>query len=70
MYAKVTKAFPGRPDNEAKTRTIAEGEVIEGELAEVALKERWAKPHDPDAEAAPAGKKGKKDKSEGEGEGE
>lgn len=42
MKANVTKAFPGRPDQEALTRTIAEGEVIFGELAVVAVREGWA----------------------------
>jgi hypothetical protein len=42
MRAKVTKAFPGRPDHEAKTREIAVGEEIEGELAAVAVREQWA----------------------------
>lgn len=42
MKAKVTTAFPGRPDNEIRTRTIAEGEIIEGDLAEVAVREKWA----------------------------
>lgn len=43
MKAKVTKAFPGRPDHEAATRTIHQNEVIEGELAEVAVAQKWAK---------------------------
>lgn len=40
--AKVTVAFPGRPDEEAAVRQIAVGEVISGSLAEVALREGWA----------------------------
>ena len=43
MRAKVTKSFPGVPDGEISTRTIEEGEVIEGSLAEVAVAEKWAK---------------------------
>jgi len=42
MRAKVTTAFPGRPDREVKTRTIEVGEIIDGELAEVAVREKWA----------------------------
>lgn len=43
MKATVTREFPGRPDREIKTRTIAVGEEIDGELAEVAVAEGWAK---------------------------
>ena len=51
LQATVVKAFPGRPDNETQVRTIEVGEVIEGELAAVAIKERWATKGiaDPDA---------------------
>ncbi len=42
MKAKVTTAFPGRPDTEVMTRTIAVDEVIGGDLAAVAVKEGWA----------------------------
>ncbi len=42
MKAKVTTAFPGRPDSEVMTRTIAVDEVIDGDLAAVAVKEGWA----------------------------
>lgn len=42
MKAKVVKAFPGRPDREALTRTIEVGEEIGGELAAVAVREGWA----------------------------
>ncbi|MCV0371080.1 hypothetical protein [Filomicrobium sp.] len=44
MRAKVTLAFPGRPDDEIMTRTIGEGEIVEGDLAVVAVREGWAKP--------------------------
>lgn len=40
--AKVTKAFPGRPDDETKVREIEPGEFISGELASVAVREGWA----------------------------
>lgn len=42
MKAMVKTAFPGRPDNEAVSRTIAVGEEIGGDLAAVAVKEGWA----------------------------
>ncbi|MDI6834514.1 MAG: hypothetical protein QMD99_02220 [Rhizobiaceae bacterium] len=45
MKAKVVKAFPGRPDKETMTRTIAVDEIIDGELADVAIREKWAKPY-------------------------
>jgi hypothetical protein len=40
--AKVTKQFPGVPDEETKVRDIKVGEVITGKLAQVALQEGWA----------------------------
>jgi hypothetical protein len=43
MFAKVTKAFQGRPDNEPLSRTIPEGEVISGDLARVAVEQKVAK---------------------------
>lgn len=42
MKAKVTKAFPGRPDKEAQTRRIEVGETITGDLASVAVGQGWA----------------------------
>lgn len=42
MKAKVTKAFPGRPDDEVMTRTIQENEIIDGDLADVAVANKWA----------------------------
>jgi len=42
MKAKVIKEFPGRPDHEALTRTIEVGETVEGDLAAVAVREKWA----------------------------
>jgi hypothetical protein len=41
MRVKVTTAFPGRPDHEPLSRQIAVGEVVDGELAAVALQEKW-----------------------------
>ena len=54
MKATVTKAFPGRPDNEVMTREIKVGEIIDGDLAAVAIKEKWAKSHRDDEEIAAA----------------
>jgi hypothetical protein len=42
MKAKVTKEFAGRPDGEALSRTVKVGEVIVGDLAAVAVREKWA----------------------------
>ena len=42
MKAVVVKSFPGRPDNEAASRTIAVREIITGELADVAVENGWA----------------------------
>lgn len=42
IKAKVTAPFPGRPDEEAKVRQIESGEVISGDLANVAIREGWA----------------------------
>lgn len=61
MRAKVTKSFKGRRDHEAATSTIAVGDEIEGDLARVAVREKWAEevrdkaPASPRA-VAPAGK--------------
>jgi hypothetical protein len=48
LKAIVTQEFTGRPDHESLPRTIAVGEEITGELAQVATANNWAK------EAAPA----------------
>lgn len=42
MRAKVTQAFSGAPDGDPRTRLIREDEIIEGELAAVAVREGWA----------------------------
>jgi hypothetical protein len=44
MQAKVTQEFAGRPDGEALSRTIKVDEVISGDLAAVAIREKWAVP--------------------------
>lgn len=41
--AKVTKAFPGKPDGATAVRTIEVGEEIHGDLARVAVENGWAK---------------------------
>ncbi|MCV3209609.1 hypothetical protein OHD62_17345 [Mesorhizobium sp. YC-39] len=43
MRAKVTKAFRGAPDGAIHPRQIEVGEIIEGDLARVAIDENWAK---------------------------
>ena len=42
MFAKVTTEFPGKPDNEVVSRPILVGEVISGDLAKVAVDNKWA----------------------------
>ena len=42
IKAKVAREFSGKPDDEIKARTIAKGEVIKGELARVAIDNKWA----------------------------
>lgn len=49
MKAIVTKPFRGAPDGEPHVRDFAVGDVVEGDLARVALMESWAVP-----EGAPA----------------
>lgn len=43
MHAKVTVEFPGRPDDEVVSRLIQVGEVIRGDLARVAVVNKWAR---------------------------
>jgi hypothetical protein len=42
MEAKVTKEFPGLPDGQTQVRAIKKGETISGDLARVAVREKWA----------------------------
>lgn len=42
MKAKVTTAFPGRRDNSGESETFAVGATIEGDLARVAIDNKWA----------------------------
>ncbi len=44
MKAKVTKAFPGRPDDGAHTKNFVVGDIVEGDLARVAVANKWAEP--------------------------
>lgn len=53
MFAKVTTEFPGKPDNEILSRTIAVGETISGELAVIAVREKWAAEVPPSGSTAP-----------------
>lgn len=43
LKAVVTQEFPGRPDHDSLPRTIKVGEEITGELAQVAIDNKWAK---------------------------
>lgn len=40
--ATVTKPFAGLPDGDTKVRDFAVGDEVEGDLAEVAIREGWA----------------------------
>lgn len=42
MRAKVTASFRGRRDNAPQVETFNEGDIIDGNLAEVAVREEWA----------------------------
>lgn len=43
MKAIVTKAFDGVPDGLVHPKAFAKGDVVDGKLAEVAVREKWAK---------------------------
>lgn len=43
MHAKVTVEFPGKPDDEIVSRQISVGEILTGDLAKVAIDNKWAK---------------------------
>lgn len=53
MKAIVTLEFPGKPDDEVVSRPIAIGEVITGDLAAVAVAEKWAEPVEDQKPAEP-----------------
>lgn len=42
--AKVTTAFPGVKDEEVYPTNFKVGDVVEGELAKVAVENKWAEP--------------------------
>lgn len=44
MKAKVLKAFSGAADGQRYPKMWQAGEIVEGDLAEVAVKEKWAEP--------------------------
>lgn len=44
MTAKVVETFFGVPDGEVYPREFAEGDIVQGDLAVVAVREGWAKP--------------------------
>lgn len=61
MRAKVIKAFPGVVDGAIHPCQIEVGEIIEGDLARVAIDEKWAKEvSGGDDETLPKAKRGKK----------
>lgn len=55
MKCIVEKEFNGVPTGDTRSRAIVPGEVLTGEIAEVAVREKWAKEvpddYDPEAEA-------------------
>lgn len=44
MKAKVTKPFNGAKDGEVYPTAFKAGDVVEGELAKVAVEQKWADP--------------------------
>ena len=44
MQARVVQPFFGAPDGEVYAREFAEGDIVQGDLAAVAVREGWAKP--------------------------
>jgi hypothetical protein len=61
MDAKVIKTFNGRPDDQVLTRTLSPGDIVTGDLAAVAVREKLA--------VEIKTRKGKKSPAEGEGGG-
>lgn len=47
--ARVIKSFVGVPDGRVYPHEYHEGDVIEGDLAAIALREKWAEPADDSA---------------------
>ena len=59
--AKVIKPFKGAPDGECHPKSFVAGDVVSGDLADVAIAEGWAKkmkgaPENKDKGAAPENK--------------
>ncbi len=50
--AKVIEQFTGRADDETKVRDFHVGEIIKGDLAAAAIKEKWAEPQKEPTQAA------------------
>ena len=80
MRAVVVEPFPGLPDGESVVKNFKEGDLVVGDLAEVAVREGWAQEvdedYEPDEDPAPApkakaegkgGKTGKKAKASSSG---
>lgn len=44
MQARVVQPFSGAPDVEVYARQFVEGDIVQGDLAAVAVREGWAKP--------------------------
>jgi hypothetical protein len=44
VKATVTKLFHGVPDGQIQARAFTKGDVVEGKLAEVAIRAQWATP--------------------------
>lgn len=58
MKARVTEDFPGKLDKEILPRVIAKGEIIDGDLARVAIENKWAVEDKPaQAESKPVDEK-------------
>lgn len=54
MKATVIKEFPGAPDGAIYPKTFVPGDVVEGDLARVAVENGWAKEGTQDATKKPA----------------
>lgn len=52
-WAETVEPFDGVPDGEVQPRRFQPGDPVFGELAEVAIKQKWAKPGKGEPPAAP-----------------
>lgn len=68
MKAKVTVEFRGRRDGAPQVETIGVGEIISGDLANVAVAEKWAEEIDEGTEKRRDAKKAKAAQSVGDAE--